>query len=296
MIRGLFVAVATLILSIPSLAKEGFSEQRELLPPPLQRAWNSVFLLHWMSGTSGLTGTAFLVAALPGKNVTDLYFVTSGHNVPANCEATRTCGRLHLIQNARFALGTEGQLDFKVREGLILESVDIALREENPDLALLHARIPKSLAPPPSLRIASQCRLVPGEPLYTTSFSDPSLRTASDRQPIANTEETMKRWSEGKFVNYLHSRVDSLNYVVSGTTVDALKGASGSPLFNAAGDVVGVTQIVATSAAKQYRYVGVESSDSKQSPHSASAPCEYLTLFIDSGIRMQQIRAEIPEA
>lgn len=284
MIQKLAVVLFVSVLTCVASAKEGFSFDVTQLPQSLQRAWDSVYFINAVGKTTGRTGTAFLVATLPSINGTDLYFVTAAH-LAADAES------LQLIPNVRFTQSVEG-LSFTMQEGLNLTSVDVAFANETPDLALLHARLPKSAPVLRPLQMRAECRLKPGEKLFAMGFSNTALRTATDRIPIIASEASTKRWSEGLFINYKVLPIEEVRHTVSLTTVDILHGGSGGPLLDTEGRVAGVLQLNATGERVMYKYVGTETPADDRAPHSAAVPCELVSAFIEAGIRMHQLQAK----
>src|ERR1019366_6986897 len=72
---------------IPSvcLAEEGFHSSKEGLPPGVQAAWDSTFLVEAVAG-KGAVGTAFVVRIeLEGDKKLVLYLLTADHVVQGNC-------------------------------------------------------------------------------------------------------------------------------------------------------------------------------------------------------------------
>ncbi len=258
--------------------KEGFDALPEALPNQVAQAWNSVFILYTSSPFN--TATAFLVKKVPraDSQAVDLYFLTSRHSLDSfGCE--NMCAGSALLQDINLDYSREPVVDMGLN-GLRFNSVYVVANSDSSDLALIAVAARKetaNLLRP--LGVSQSCNVQVREPLYFIGFSNTSLRQSSKERQTYNSNVLKKRWSEGVFVKYRNDLI--------ATSVDALQGASGGPILNQSGAVVGVMKESSSVERNKYSYTGNEQ-PGQLDWTSSGVRCNYLQDFIDRSLKNSQ--------
>ena len=263
-----------------ALAHEGFNSDPTTLPAPVAKAWGATFMLLFRDAIGYDWGTAFLVKRDTGLKFTKLYFLTNGHVVREICgNKTGLCPVLSLVANPR--LTHLDDIHFRLDSSAdTFESIEVVKLSMNPDLALLRVTTAsRSTAGFSPIQVSRDCKTGYRDSLYAVGFSDPFSRTVPGHLPVADQNVVFKRWSQGIFIVDVLVSDPTGAQTLSGTTVDALSGGSGSPLLDAHGFVVGVLQKSIGAREGVSRYVGNENEDDI-SPQSFAVACGPLTDFL----------------
>ncbi len=270
------VVALTVFLSLITLwtatafSAEGFDSDPKALPPAVANAWNSTFIVILDRGTTLFYGTTFLTNVAVNGLQTYLYFLTARHVIDEDCSEGVICTRMRLVQVAHSIKerSPNGQIGMRFDQlsGLLLNQVSVIYSDAMADFAILRVVIDGNRKPlPPTTALSESCDMRIGEPLYAIGFPDLSARTYPPGANIEQPNSIFKRWSHGLLVNY--HRVQNQANVKNapfwiGTTIDTLPSSSGSPVFNANGQVLGLITGGATN--KQNLYFGNETSGQMQ--------------------------------
>jgi len=267
-------------LLIPSLclAEEGFHSNKIGLPPAVQAAWDSTFLVEAVAG-KGAVGTAFVVRVEPtGSNHLIIYFLTANHVVQGNCGI-----RLGFCENIEISDGgvdlrTATDIDF-ANPTARANGAEVVRRSEYPDLALLRLVVADgALWNRRPLVPAQACSYRLGDAVYVIGFPDVASRTNKHAGRIDDRDILERRWSRGRILGpYHYNEPGAEKKFWTGITADGLRGNSGSPALNAWGEVVGELD----SAGKENRGGAYLGNDSLGIPHAMLQRCEYLDDFIN---------------
>ncbi len=278
--RKVFFGLLAGLLLIPyaCLAEEGFHSSKIGLPPAVQAAWDSTFLVEPVVG-KGAVGTAFVVRVeQTGDKTLEIYLLTADHVVQGNCGT-----RLGFCRNIEIS---EGGIDLRTATDIDVThptaraiGAEILRASEYPDLALMRLVIDNDpLWNRRALPLAEACSYAAGEPVYVIGFPDIASRTYKYAQPVEDRNIVERRWSMGRILGpYRHKEPGGKMKYWVGITADSLAGNSGGPGLNAQGEVVGELD----SAGKEGRGAAYLGNDSLGTPHAMLQRCEYLDDFIN---------------
>lgn len=197
-------------------------------------------------------GTAGLVHVEKTSVGKELYFLTNEHLLEGLCSRTGPCPDFVFVQNTLISgdyVHELGSTKFSAPEVIKIST--------NPDLALIKviSQGEDKLRP---LSFTKKCGTKVARRLYSVGFSNTSRRTYKERLFIEEQMHTFKRWSTGLEVGSFNHTMDGERHLLQGTTVDALPGGSGGPVFDEKGDIVGIMQSSASVGSNLHRYDGNE--------------------------------------
>ena len=279
-LRRVFSWIMAGIFLIPAIcfAEEGFHSSKGGLPPAVQAAWDSTFLVEPVAG-NGAVGTAFIVRIEPaGDKKLDLYLLTVNHVVQGNCGMKLGFCKNIEISDGGVDLETSTDIDF-VHPTARANGAEVVRNSEYPDLALLRLVVDnRPLWNRQPLPLAEPCAYARADLVYVIGFPDAASRTYKYAKPIEDKNIVKRRWSVGRILGNYHYRKPGkeMRFWI-GTTADGLVGESGAPALNAQGEVVGALD----SAGKENRGAAYLGNESLGIPHAMLQRCEYLNDFIN---------------
>lgn len=258
-----------LLATTSAIAKEGFSTDPKLLPPPVQKVWDATFSFAVTSPTLSI-GTAFLIHEEIEGGKLELAFLTTDHNI-RNCKVGEVCPHLSLMQDAIFQnVGPTKTLYYP--KGALFETVTYEVHIPEAQLALLKVTVPVGTPVPEPVKLARHCEIKPRAKVFLIGWPTTSLRNKPSPETIDRPELGLKRWSEGIYTERYKFKGEAFPYETS--TSDALKGNSGGPFALEDGTVISVLQDVVLVDGRAY--TGVEDMNAKEPYHSAGTLCDFV--------------------
>lgn len=266
--------------SLVEKVAEGFSSDRDAAPEAVKRAWNSTYIL--ISEKTLNKGTAFVVGSTNMGEITRLYFLTNWHVIKSQCADNGRCSDSVLARNVKIVNSGSKIASFDVK----LHFLKVVRVSQKLDLALVAADVNPNSSLPVPIKIASNCGLQAGEPVYTVGFSN-IIRRKGAVVGVSDSEAGIiqKRWSLGLFVSYGHASDLGVDVGITKTSVDLINGGSGGALLNASGEAIGVLRYSMATSKNNYQYDGNEDAGHLDW-HSHAVRCEYLADFINGGVEI----------
>ena len=265
--------VAAIFFVSSAHAAEGLHPISAEAPAVVRRVAPAVFNFTTEKADKLRRGTAFVIGRETNGTTTDLYLLTAAHVVSYYCAGVGLCPVARLYQDARFDLVDNAYA--RIAASGRSEDVEVLSYSEDDDLALLKTTVKDPVADFQPLKVSTSCPANPFAHGYTIGFPKPWIRGFSIT-PIIEPDQSIKRWSQGLIYNSLFG----LNRA---TSIDALDGSSGGPVFGEHGQVVGVIveAQLSNKTGNVYVETGLNEVPEKLS-HSFAVTCETLKAFLNA--------------
>ena len=240
--------------SLVQQAREGLNETRPPLAT-LQPAWDSTYLLYFEDREASEWGSAFVIRNERQGDTRTLDLVTADHVLRKYCRERR-CGNYSIYTAGHIFLNPRTNQPQHQTVRLGEPNLRILARDEAKDLAVIRITVEAEVNPRP-LTIARDASR-PHDRVWVIGYPNVALR--EDTAGIDDPNHVVRRWSEGLTLGGL--RLDANNNMtldqsakaLQAHTADALPGASGGPLLNDQGEVIGVLAFANSWSETNYAY------------------------------------------
>ena len=285
-----FLILFAAAVSSSAHAESGFFDLTDATPAVVARAWPAVFS-YIGPQDDGMTsmGSFSFVGTKTENGQTYAYFLGNDHVIDGSClNVGKPCntGSI-LVQDMQIIPPRDERPNAKIKKrpfshfgtisGLAFRNPELVRDSKNPDLALLRAKVDKTMVLPKPIEIARMCNFIrPGTNTYAIGFPDLMKRQMWESPIPANAKILHKRWSDGVILRGLIYASDMGPVVAMITSTDLLPGSSGGPILDNTGFQVGVA--VAMPKTATYQYV------SNDEGHGKVVPCEYLWPFVSEAL------------